>query len=206
MELLKTFLLIGVFSIMSVTVAQENTDQIISAFTESYTLEKEGDYAKAIETIKKVYKEDNYELNMRLGWLHYSSGLFTESQAYYQKAADLMPMAEEALAGLSYPAAALGHWDQVISLYKKILQLHPNSTLYNYKLGSIYYGREEYVKAAQFLEKVVNLYPFDYDGILLMAWTNLKLGKTREAKVLFNKVLMLSPDDSSAKEGLELLK
>jgi len=40
----------------------------------------------------------------------------------------------------------------------------------------------------------------------MFAWTNLKLGKTREAQVLFNKVLMLSPDDKSALEGLSLIK
>jgi hypothetical protein len=40
----------------------------------------------------------------------------------------------------------------------------------------------------------------------MMAWTSLKMGKMREAKVLFNKVLLLSPDDESAIEGLSLIK
>ncbi|MEZ5148220.1 MAG: hypothetical protein R2759_14450 [Bacteroidales bacterium] len=55
------------------------------------------------------------------------------------------------------------------------------------------------------MKKVVNLYPFDYDGLIMFAWTNLKLGKLREAKVLFNKVLMYKPDDSSALEGLSVI-
>jgi hypothetical protein len=40
----------------------------------------------------------------------------------------------------------------------------------------------------------------------MFAWTNLKLGKTREAKILFNKTLLYNPDDASAKEGLGLIK
>ena len=40
----------------------------------------------------------------------------------------------------------------------------------------------------------------------MLALTNLKLGKTREAKVLFNKALLYSPGDTSAKEGLSLIK
>jgi hypothetical protein len=40
----------------------------------------------------------------------------------------------------------------------------------------------------------------------MFAWTNYKLGKYKEAKILFQKLLLLSPDDSSAKEGLSLIK
>jgi Flp pilus assembly protein TadD len=50
------------------------------------------------------------------------------------------------------------------------------------------------------------MYPFDYDNLVLYAWTNYQLGKLREAKVLFNKVLLNKPNDASAKEGLGLIK
>jgi len=39
-----------------------------------------------------------------------------------------------------------------------------------------------------------------------MAWTNFKLEKYREAKILFQKTLLISPGDASALEGLGLLK
>ena len=91
-------------------------------------------------------------------------------------------------------------------MYNKILKISPNNTIANYRLGLIYYGKKDYQKALKLFEKVVNLYPFDYDGLLMYAWTNFMLGKTKEAKILFNKVLMLSPDDESAREGLDLIK
>ena len=76
----------------------------------------------------------------------------------------------------------------------------------NYRLGLIYYNRKNYEKASVYLEKVVNLYPFDYDSLILFAWNNFMLQKTREARVLFNKVLMYNPGDQSALDGLKLIK
>jgi len=40
----------------------------------------------------------------------------------------------------------------------------------------------------------------------MLAWTNFKLGKFREAKVLFSKALLIQPGDESALEGLGLIK
>ena len=51
-----------------------------------------------------------------------------------------------------------------------------------------------------------NLYPLDYDSGIMLAWTKLKLGKTAEAKVLFQHTLTLRPNDSSSLEGLKLIK
>jgi Flp pilus assembly protein TadD len=50
------------------------------------------------------------------------------------------------------------------------------------------------------------MYPFDYDALHMFGWTNYRLGKLREAKVLFNKTLMNRPDDKSALEGLGLIQ
>ena len=69
-----------------------------------------------------------------------------------------------------------------------------------------YEKNKDYTSAYKYFEKVVNLYPFGYDALLMYAWTNFQTGKTREAKILFNKVLMLSPGDTSALEGLGLIK
>jgi len=176
------------------------------AFSKSHAYEARGNFTDAIASLKKVYLEDSYEVNLRLGWVTYLAGLFTESSAYYQKAINLKPYAIEAKFGFANPASALGNWDQVVQQYNEILKIDPQNTLANYRMGSIYYGRRDYIKAEKYLEKVVNLYPFDYDSMVLFAWTNLKLGKLREAQVLFNKVLLNKPKDPSALEGLSLIK
>ncbi len=198
--LLISFLLLGSLSYGQIT------QEVMDAFKKSYSLEAAGKFTDAAETLKKIYEENSYEMNLRLGWLDYQAGLFLESRSFYNKAISLRPMAVEARFGLVLPLAALGNWDQLIAQYEKILEITPNNSVANYRLGAIYYGRMEYEKAASYLEKVINLYPFDYDGVILYAWTNLKMRKLREAKLLFQKALLIRPGDKSALEGLGLLE
>lgn len=201
---LRLFTLTIIILIFSVSIGAQTA--VINAFKKSYALEKKGEFKKAAAEIKTVYDAQSYEINLRLGWLNYQAGLFAESVAHYQKAVDLMPYSEEAKFGLIYPKAAIGKWNEVVNLYKKILENNSNNTTANYRLGLIYYGQKNYAKAYKHFKKVVNLYPFGYDGLLMLAWTNFQQGKMREAKVLFNKVLMYSPMDKSALEGLSLIK
>ena len=179
---------------------------LVEAFKKSYELEAKGEYKQAAKQLKDVYDPKSYEINLRLGWLNYQAGLFSESIAYYNKALDILPYSEEAKFGLINPLSASGKWNEVVNVYNKILEINPKNTTANYRLGLIYYGREKYETAYKYFEKVVNLYPFGYDGLLMFAWTNLKIGKLREAKILFNKVLLYAPDDKSALEGLNNIK
>ncbi len=183
----------------------QDYQKIRNAFSESYTHEKEGDYKKAIDDLKTVYNEDSFPLNIRLGWLSYMGGFFTESMAYYQRSISLKPLALDARFGYVYPASAMGKWDQVKKQYLEILEIDPQNTTANYRLGSIYYGNGEYETALRHYEKVVNLYPFDYDALVMYGWTQFQLGKYREAEVLFNQALMNQPEGQSALEGLEAL-
>ncbi|GAB4325985.1 MAG: hypothetical protein Kow00127_18780 [Bacteroidales bacterium] len=206
MENLKFYLVLAITMAAISVYSQTDYPAMQEAFSNSYTLEYNGDYTGAIDALKKVYQEDNYEVNLRLGWLHYMAGLFTESITYYQRAITLKPLSIEARLGLALPASALGNWEQVKKAYRDILEIDPNNSLTNYRMGSIFYGEEDYTTALPYFEKVLNLYPFDYDAMLMTAWTNLKLGKLREAEVLFNKVLLYKPNDTSATEGLNQIK
>ncbi len=176
------------------------------AFSKSYVLEDSGYYQLAIDTLKAACSGDSYECNLRLGWLNYEAGEHTESLRFYQKCIELKPLSIEARLGYALPASTLGHWDDVLEKYREILGIDPNHSLTNYRTGSIYYSRKDYKTAEKYFEKVVNLYPFDYDSLLMLAWTKYALGKHSEAKLLFNKVLLYAPGDESATEGLGLLK
>jgi tetratricopeptide (TPR) repeat protein len=197
-------LLVSLFFV--VAAKAQSSDPVISAFSKSYELEKKTDYKGAVTALKAVYDDGSYEINLRLGWLEYSAGQFTESMSYYQKCIDLLPYSIEARLGYALPASAVGDWDKIVAQYKKILEIDPQNSLTNYRMGMIMYERKDYQSAYNFFGKVVNLYPFDYDSLLMYAWSNYQLGKLREAKILFNKVLMYSPTDKSATEGLGLIK
>ena len=186
------------------TFAQQ--DKLTTAFAKSYQLEKAADYKGAINALKEQYGDGSYELNLRLGWLTYMNAQYNESMSYYAKAIAQMPYSIEAKMGYVNPASALGMWDKVTEQYMKILAIDPQNTTVNYRMGLMHYNKKDYKNAYRFFEKVANLYPFDYDNSLMYAWTNFQLGKLREAKLLFHKVLLISPNDKSALEGLSLIK
>jgi tetratricopeptide (TPR) repeat protein len=117
-----------------------------------------------------------------------------------------MPYAIEPRLGFVNPAAAVNNWTQVREQYEAILKIDPKQTLVLYRMGLIHYNLQEYPKALSYFEKVINLYPADYDTLLMYAWTQLRLGKRNEARILFEKILLISPKDASALEGLKLLR
>jgi len=191
---------------MSVNLAAQDFAKLSVAFTESYAKEKEGKYADATKPLKAMYDKKSYEVNLRLGWLTYLQGQFSESVGYYSKAIELMPYAIEPRLGIVLPASAMGNWGSVVEQYNKILSIDPNNTLVLYRMGMISYENKDFKRAYTYFEKVVNLYPFDYHSLLMLGWTNYQLGKTKEAKILFQKALLYDPTSASAKEGLSLIK
>ncbi len=184
----------------------QDFEKTSAAFQASYEAENKGDYSTAIQQMTSIYKAGSYEANIRLGWLYYSSGRFSDALPYYQKSIEIMPMSVEARLGLINAAAALGNWVLVENQYIEILKVDPLNTTANYRLGLIAYGKEDYGTALKHFTKVLNLYPFDYDTVVILGWTNLKLGKLREAKIMFQKTLLIKPNDSSALEGLSLIR
>ena len=204
MEILKKIIIVFVILLFGATgtYAQEN---VLNAFTESYKLEREGKNKEALAELKKVYNENSYEINLRLGWLAYLSGQFTESVSYYNNAISKFPLSVEARLGLVLPLSAMGNWDQIIEQYNTILKVDPKNTIVNYRLGVIYYERKQYDKAEKYLKKVIDLYPFDHDTLLMLGWVKFQQGDNKQAGILFNKALLANPSDDSAREGLSLI-
>ncbi|HEU4717346.1 MAG TPA: tetratricopeptide repeat protein [Bacteroidia bacterium] len=175
------------------------------AFSKSYTAEASGKYDDAIKALSSVCDDGSYECSLRLGWLSYEAKDYVKSIAYYQKAIDAKPYAIEARFGIVKPESALLKWDDVLGQYMEILKIDPQNTKANYWTGCIYYNRKDYKKAISYFEKVVNLYPFDYDSSIMLGWSYLNDGRSSDAKVMFGKVLLISPGDTSATGGLKKL-
>ena len=203
---MKRLILITLFFFSVLKLSAQDYTKLSAAFSDSYVREKAGKFGEAVLSLKTIYDPASYEINLRLGWLTYLQGQFTESLAYYNRAIELMPYAIEPRFGVVLPSSSMGNWDMVIDQYNKILAIDPKNTVTLYRLGLISYDKKDYNQAYQYFEKVVNLYPFDYQNVVMLAWTNYRLGKMREAKILFNKALLYYPDDASAKEGLGLIK
>ncbi len=182
------------------------SDLIANAFSKSYEFEAKGDYLSAITTLKDIYDSKYYDLNLRLGYLNNMVLQYVEAVKYYKIAIDLKPNSIEPRLAYVAPAYQLGNKDDVFNQYKKIIELDPHNTTALYQIGLAYYYKKDYANACANFEKIVALYPFTYDGLLMLAWSNYRLNKNTTAETLFNKVLMLSPNDKSALEGLKLMQ
>ena len=206
MQTLKNTIVATVFIFVAQFTFAQQDAAMQKAFSDSYTQEYYKKYAEAIGTLTRVHHEDNYETNLRLGWLNYLNKNYTQSQAYYQKAVTLKPYSVEAKLGLVKPLSSLESWDAVLKQYEDVLQIDPQNTTANYWAGTIYYNRKKYDAALKLFEKLVNLYPFDYDANHMLAWTYLNMGRNSDAKVLFNKALLIKPADASCLAGLAKIK
>ncbi len=190
----------------AITAYGQQEEALQKAFADSYRYEQQTDYRAAVAALQEAYQPDSYEINLRLGWLYYLQGDYPQSLKHYKVAMTLLPYSIEARLGYVLPLAAMGNWNEVVGIYESILQTDPQNTLANYRLGVIYYERGEYGRAKTYAEKVVNLYPFDYDSVVLLGWINLQMKDYRKARVLFNKSLLIRPGDASARAGLQQIK
>jgi len=196
----------GLLLLGTIVHAQSSSAALQKAFHNSYTDEAKKNYQGAINDMTPYYSDNNYEINLRLGWLHFLNENYTTSQIYYLKAVNIRPNSIEAKFGYVKPLSLLKSWDKVLDQYSNILKLDPQNTQANYWTGVISYNRKQFDVAVRYFNKVVTLYPFDYDGNQMLGWSYLMSGKKAEARACFEKGLLIKPDDASCTDGLNRSK
>lgn len=201
MEFLKRFTLFAILGLAIFDASAQTISGLQKAFQNSYNNEGKKSYAQAISDIMPFYAENNYETNLRIGWLYYLSKNYTASQNYYTRAVNLRPTAVEAKFGLIKSLSLLSSWDRVMDQYNSILKIDPQNTQANYWAGVIIYNRKQYAASAKYFAKVVNLYPFDYDGNHMLGWSLFFLGRKADAKACFERALLIKPGDISSIDG-----
>lgn len=186
-----------IFLAVLITVSAHFTNaqnETVNAFSSSYKFESFKQYNKAIEALNTVYSVNSYEINIRLGWLNYLQGEYTQSEKYYKQALTITPKSIEGLLGLTFPQAAMLNWTSLSATYLKVLKLDPMNKTANFRLGQILFGKNEFKKAENHLAKICSAYPFDYDANVLMAEIQTKQGNISEAKAYYQKALLYNPD------------
>lgn len=194
------------FVLLHCSIIHCQTDKTILAFYKSIDYEKKAEYSAAIECLLNLADSLSYDVNARIGFLYYKSGNFQNSINYYKKAISIKPNSIEPRYGYGFPAYSLKDLNGLIEQDKKILEIDPNHKTTNENLGQLYYYNNDYANALLYFEKVMVLYPFDYQNNLYLAWSNLHLGKDAEAEKYLKFVLLYSPKDQSAMDALSYLK
>jgi tetratricopeptide (TPR) repeat protein len=196
----------AMITLVALNLNAQNNKALATAFSQSYEQETALKYDAAIAALNTVYSATSYEINLRMGWLYYAGGKYKDAVTYYLKAVTLMPAATEPKWAIINAYTKLEKWVEIEKVYLSILKLDPKNSTANYNLGYIYYYRKDYINAKKYFDVALNLTPFGYNNMLMSGWTNYFLGNKNEASTLFNKVLLYSPSDKSALEGLSLIK
>lgn len=186
----------------AISASSTDSEPMELAFQKSYELSNKSDYKAAGEALKAVYDKNNYAINLRLGWLSYMLGQYTDAANYYKIANGLEPKSIEAKQGCALALSGLGNKNEEMGFHKSILSLDANNTLALYNAGKIYFEQKDYQSAAKQFEAILSLYPFDYSSLLMMGWTHYQLGNTSQSRDMFNKVLAQAANDKSAILGL----
>jgi len=162
----------------------------------SYTYEATGDYVTAIALMNKLAEMNKSDAfyQLRLGWLYYSSGQYTQAELHYANALK-NEKTREAMEGLLNSAYAIGNWTKTIKYAEQLVGVYRNHFT---ALKTLAYGQfiqKDYKNSANNYLKAAKIYPYDLEvlGYLLSAQVNGndKLG----AEITFKKLKRYAPQN-----------
>ena len=178
----------------------------VDAFSNSYVQESKQAYGEAIKTLQNT-GEDSSSVNLRLGWLYYSSGEYVKSKAHYQKAMDQEKSSIEAILGMAYPISAMGNWNEVVRLYENGLKIDAKNSTLKYRLAYVkHYYQKDYSSALGYIQEVQQVQPFDFDTNYLLGAIHLALGNIEQARLAALECLKYNPSSTSAKALYDSVK
>ncbi|GAB6045000.1 hypothetical protein JCM11957_05980 [Caminibacter profundus] len=174
-------------------------------YYESYNYEKMGDFQDAIKVLIPIYEKypNGYTINLRLAWLFYLNKNYSNAIKHYDKASRVLPYSFE-------PKLGLMRVYNTINKYKKTLEIGNvllKSDYYNY-YGNYYYAYalfrlKDYKNSIAVCNKMLSIYPTSILFLNLLGENYWELKNIKKAKEIFSNVLILDPNNITAKKYLQ---
>lgn len=117
---------------------------------------------------------------------------------HFQKAVSLAPQDEMANLGLGLSFQGLDELKEANKWVVKSLEINFENTAALYTLVRIAYELEAYIDAENFVQKYVDVHPFDQNMIYTLAGVKFKLGKFKEVIDLASEIVKIDPMDAKA--------
>ncbi|HEY3854167.1 MAG TPA: tetratricopeptide repeat protein [Verrucomicrobiae bacterium] len=134
-----------------------------------------------------------------LGAAARQQGNLTEALTDFRQATEVDSSYFDASLSLSLTAVDAGDYDTALKSLFRTLTLRENSADARYAFAWVLEKRGYYIDAANELDKLLSAHPKEVRGHLLLGNLDAeKLGKTKQAKQHYAKVLELDPDNSQA--------
>lgn len=172
-------------------------------FRQSYALEAESKYEQALAHMEQVHTSDSsdYVSALRVGWLRYLLGRYTDSEAAYREVILLKPAAIEPKLGIMLPLMAQRKWKEAEVMGYKVLDLAPSESIAMGRMAYVQFMLGNFQQALVFYEMVLEQYPSNAEMRAGRAWSLLKLGRNDQAREEFDRVLRFAPDLETAQQG-----
>lgn len=179
------------------------TQVIADPLIDSYTQEYKKEYAKALETMEELSKNNpnDYFLQLRTGWIALLKGEYTKSSQYYKKSIVLAPNAIEPRIGNVRALLALGNYKQVDVDCRTILKQDSKNYFARSTLAYANYVLANYKEAEKYYESITIDYPADTEMLIGLGWSQLKQGNKAKAKLVFAFLLKIIPNEERVSSG-----
>jgi len=174
-----------------------------SAYLKSYDYAKMCDCGDAIKVLTPIYKKypNQYTINLRLGWLFFLDKKYKNAIKHYKKALIAIPSSIEANLGLLKSYLKLGKLDSAIKVGTVILKKDLYNYYGNYNLILALKEKNEYAQALKLTKKMLALYPTSVIYLEQLASIVAK-DDEKKAKSIYENILMLDPNNLTAKQYL----
>jgi len=186
--------------------AQQGTQapDITGAYRRSFDYERTQDYQNAIRALAPVYEAypNGYTVNLRMGWLFYLNANYSNAAAHYEVATRAAPMALEPKLGRLLPLLAQGRWGDAETLAYQVVSVDHYSYYGNLRLVIALRMQGKLEPAYQIALKMVGAYPTDVLHLVEFAQITDARGDKPEARRLFGEILILDPENETARRYL----
>ncbi len=182
--------------------------EILQSYKQSYLYEKIGDYKDAIRVLMPIYKAYpyGYTINLRLGWLYYLWRKYENSIFHYRRAISAIPSSVEAKLGLSLPLMAQEKWKDVETLMYQIIATDYYNYYGNLRLCEALEHQKKYSMELFIAQKMLAIYPTSVPFLIYLGKSYYHLGNLRLALKTFKDVLILDPENNTAKEYIKTIE
>ncbi len=179
---------------------------VADLYRQSYRLEAQQKAGQAVDAMKKIRARSgaSYFVDARTAWLEYLAGRYADSERSYRRAIKDKPAAIEPRLGLTLPLLAAHKWRELELACRDVLKLDPKNAVARARLAHAYYSRGNYPDSATLYRRLVADYPANLDNRTGLGWALARMGRAREAKAIFAAVLVVSPDNPNARQGMAL--
>ncbi|MFC1749062.1 tetratricopeptide repeat protein [Pseudomonadota bacterium] len=176
-------------------------DAVRDAYVRSFQYEQSQNYDDAIRALMPIYNSvpKAYTINLRIGWLYYLSGHYSNSLMHYQKAAKAQTNAVEPQLGQLLPLLAQQRYDEVEKIANKIIRTDKYNYYANLRRIIALRYQDKLESAQKATRKMRVLYPGDITFIEQEALLYEQKKDYDNADVRYRDLLVLDPENVTAK-------